>query len=586
MTHTNHYAGRTSHANQKVVEDFESFNSKSTEDTEVSHPGGGREQIELEKPLLVAMAKQNRKEPECDHLEGDACVDAVFDEAFCDVSGLALDDAGYSGTDADLPKLRALMIKIVRGLNHYSTLESYISDLPSESVNKYGLEQPYGKSTYRKFAKELKKQGDYGILQDACFIAVHMLFCMGVVLPEEVKDRYNLSYEAGPDGDNFSDDVNELALLRHVDRLLDIIAESLTLPREGDNASFIRGLFGVFATAALTGESIEDYDDLARYFFNLGGVSKATNIRKQIDKLSLEEVQDMFDAVNMDLLKYVLESGVVGDGCLLAYDLTDIQSLRITDLNESFLTEDGRWRFASLAVTDSSLEFAIGLRLLRSERQRSSVLKNLLRGLPDELDVGLLMLDRGFDSARDIEVCRTFLPEKWTICIQDYSGSKQGNSDFERIREELEPGGAECLRSAGYSNLKPPTCVIANSGADESDETVDPVRAFYRDGCLGVEEIEKHNFTYNNRARIETIFRLAKNQFDIATDSKKPARKSFYFHISVLFYNIYKIVNTVPGPHSGIELDVTTKELRTAIQVTGFNGISPSPAVEDIFGDQ
>jgi hypothetical protein len=68
------------------------------------------------------------------------------------------------------------------------------------------------------------------------------------------------------------------------------------------------------------------------------------------------------------------------------------------------------------------------------------------------------------------------------------------------------------------------------------------------------------------------MFRMAKNEFDVATDTDKPPRKSFYFHMSVLFYNLYKIVNTVPSPRLGLELDTNQKELLEVLHNLALEG--------------
>ena len=72
---------------------------------------------------------------------------------------------------------------------------------------------------------------------------------------------------------------------------------------------------------------------------------------------------------------------------------------------------------------------------------------------------------------------------------------------------------------------------------------------------------------------------MAKNRFDVATDSDKPPRKAFYFHMSVLFYNLYKIVNTVPSLKHGLEFDTTQNELLEVLHNLALDGPTPPDAL-------
>ena len=341
----------------------------------------------------------------------------------------------------------------------------------------------------------------------------------------------------------------------------------------------------MFAYAAHHGESIENYMQTAQHSFDLTHAFGGSTLRTHIDDLTLWEIEEMFDEVNQALLKYMLDSGVVSKPIMASYDLTDIQSLGLNEYANTFLTEDGRWRFASLSFTDPALEFAFGLRLLKSEAQRARVLKTFLRNLTSMVDVKLFMADRGFDGREDIEACQAFVPGHWVICAQDDSHPVGQSSDYARLRADLEPGGTTVRRNAGYKDLHPPVKLIGYSGADSEADTPSPIRAFYTDISLPDDEDDREelittiNFQYNQRAKIEPLFRMAKNRFDVASDTDKPRRKAFYFHMSVLFYNLYQIVNTVPSPKHGLEFETTQNELLEVLHNLALNGPSPPDAL-------
>lgn len=584
-THQDAFAGETRYSKQERVDEFESFNSDATDDVFISHPAGGRRTIELREPLLVAMAQENGLDSYGDASDANGSVDAIFDEALCDVTELALQIVGLDGLQADLYKLRALVIRIARGFASFDDLATHVSQYSTTELKQFGLHPARGGSTYTKTAKKLKESDQFEALREACFIAVHALFWNGIPIPETVREQYELSYDAGPAATDFSPGARQLALYNLVEALLQTVVQNLSFQRSTNKSRQLRSLIGVFAYAAHHGESIENYMQTAQHTFDLTDAFGGSTLREHIDDLTLWQIEEMFDEVNQALLKHVIESGVVSKPVMISYDLTDVQSLGLNEYDETFLTDDGRWRFASLSFTDSNLEFAFGLRLLKSEAQRARVLKIFLRNLTPMVDVKLFMADRGFDGREDIEACQAFVPGKWVICAQDDSDPSGQRSDYARLRAQLEPGRTTVRPSAGYDNLNPPVKLIGYSGAEKGADTPAPIRAFYTDISLPEDDDEQEelitniNFQYNQRAKIESLFRMAKNRFDVATDTDKPARKAFYFHMSVLFYNLYKIVNTVPSPKHGLELNTTQKELLEVLHNLALNGPSPPDAL-------
>ncbi|WP_128226540.1 transposase [Halobacteriaceae archaeon SHR40] len=582
-THQDNFADETRHTKQDRVSEFRTFNSAATDDIVISHPGEGRQEIELQKPLLVAMARENRDVPDSND---DGQIDAIFDEALCDVAELALASAGVDESQITLPKLRALMIQVARDIDSFGELSTYVSRYSVSEIERFELHSDYSSSTYRKAAKQLKTVNRFESVVDATFIAVHALFWNGVSIPEPVKDQYNLSYDAGPAATEFSTGARQLALYNLVDDLLAIVTDNLDFHRGSNKSRDLRSLIGIFAHAAHNGASIENYQRSANHSFNLDSAFAGPTVRTHIDSLHLWQIEEMFDDINQALLEYIIKSDVMSKPAMVSYDLTDVQSLGLKEYDEKFLTADGRWRFASLSFTDPDLEFSFGLRLLESEGNRAPVLKNLLRNLTAMVEIKLFMADRGFDGQEDIEACRAFVPGHWLICAQDYSDTHGHSDDYARLREKIEPGGTAYLRSAGYDDLHPPVQMIGYSGASEDAETPNPIRAFYTDISVPSDKderkkwIQNTNFRYNQRGKIESLFRMAKNKFDVSTETDKKERKAFYFHMSVLFYNLYNIVNTVPSPEHGVELDTTQTELLTVTRNLAFHGPTRPDALD------
>ncbi len=469
-THQDEFAEETRHSRQEVVSEFASFNSEATKDVSISTVNG-RKEVELLEPLLVVLAKENRGDTNSDWSDREGSVDAIFDEALCDVTELALQTVGAPTERVELYKLRALLIQLARGLDTYEDLADYIGQYSTAQLEQFGLRGSREQSTYRKAAKTLKTTAGFQTVRDACFVAVHALFWNGVPIPQTVLERYQLDYDAGPAATDFSDGARQLALYNLVEDLIQIVVENLSLHREENKSRELRSLLGVFAYAARHGESITDYERTAHHAFDLHPALSGSTIWTHLEGLHRWKVSEMFDDVNQALLKYVLGSGVVSEPVMVSYDLTDVQNPGIETDDQAFKTEDGRWRFASLAFTDPDLDFSFGLRLLKSESQRARVLKNFLRSLTEMVEVKRFMLDRGFDGREDVKACRAFVPNEWVICAQDDSDSVGENSDYARLRADLEPGGTTVQKNAGYADLTPAVKLIGYSGADEQADT-------------------------------------------------------------------------------------------------------------------
>lgn len=581
----NAFTGETHHANQDRVDEFPPFNAESTQEYKIELPGDGRQMIESEKPLIVAMARANRFEPNCDDEDTERRVDAIFDEALCDVTAKALQAAGIEEFPVGLQKLRALMIGVTRELSS-PKLQDHISQYSANELEQFGLHKAYSASTYRNAKRRLENTGQFSLVTEASYIAVHALFAAGVPLPDTVKNTYELSYAAGPAASDFSSEVRDLLLYELVTDLLEIVVEHLDFGRDGNASRELWSLPGVFAYAADTGDSIEDYKQTAHHTLDVEDALSGSTVRRCINKPNRWEIRRMFDDINRSLLAYVLESGVIAEPVRVAYDLVDVDCLGSEPFDGEFTTSDGRWRFASLSFVGAEFEFAFGLRLLKSESQRVAELKNLLRALTSMVDVELFFADRGFDGVGDFEACRTFVPNKWAIHAQDNSGEATLDADYAKLKNKLEPGQAAVVSDAGFEELKPPVQLLGYSGAKSDSDSLKPFRGFWSGLQLpeGANERDKRirelNSQYDQRAKIETQFRLSKNRFDVSTDSGVPNRKLFYYNISNLFYNLYKIVKMVPSPKRGAELDITQTELLKAIQVVSFEGLTRSNAFE------
>lgn len=578
--HTDSFAGETQHSTQETVSEFEPFNADVVGDRTVRdlyEP----DTLALKKPLIVALARTNRRDPPPDS-DADS-IDAAFDEAVCEVALPCYELADLEDPGIPDRHLRALLLQTLRGLSTFNDLQTYIDAYADETLSEFGLKRAYDQSTYRKARNELHAARSDDVVARAARIAANALFANGAPIPPSVKRRYTLSIETGADASAYPPEARDIALYTIVGELLDIVVKHLDFGR-GDNASReLISVVGAFAWSAMDEKSVDTYHQRARHTFDLSTALKGPTIRGHIDSLSFWKVNALFDDINQALLTYVADAQGLTDP-ITSYDLTDIQSPVAESDSHPYRTEDGRWRVASLAITDPALEFAVGTRILRSNATRAAELEKLLRELTANTEVGLLMADRGFDGEDDITACRTFADD-WLIFAQDYSDQRR--DDFARLRENLDPGGTAVIEDAGYEKLSRSVTMIGVSGASEESATVDPVCAFYTDSLSADPDadslseaaeaqredlIRELTATYQQRAKIETMFGMAKNDLDVGTDSSKTTTKTFYVNMAMLFYNLYNIVNTVPAPNSGLELDTSQKELLNVIQNIAFHG--------------
>lgn len=204
----------------------------------------GQREVELQKPLLVVLAKENKSDIDSDWSDQEGSVDAIFDEPLCDVANLALQTVGAPTERVELYKLRALLIQLARGLNTYEDLADYIGQYSSAQLERFGLRGSRESLTYRKAAKTLKTTAEFQTVRDACFVAVHALFWNGVPVSQPVRERYQLDYDAGPAATDFSDGARQLALYNLVEDLIRIVVDNLSLHREENASRELRSLLG------------------------------------------------------------------------------------------------------------------------------------------------------------------------------------------------------------------------------------------------------------------------------------------------------------------------------------------------------
>lgn len=574
--HQDSFVSHTERVPQGESQEFEAFNDQVTADSVLSRPAADSHTPAGKTPLLVSLAETNYE-----HLReigrlNDTDPDQLFDGVVCDIAGYALSRVGFSPTERELEKYRALVLQVLRDLPTNQALADYIAGYTVQTRREFGLGDARGRSTYQKTARALTDAGRYDDLVQAAEITAYGVFGLGVPLPASTEARYNLSQQVGPAAAEYSARTRRSALYALVHDLMELVGEHFTFDRASNTSTTVESLLGVCAHSALLDVSVESYAESAQHLFGVEDAVSGTRTYELAGSLSLWEVNDVFDDITYALLDYASDTGAIPSKPIVSYDLTRLDGLHRSSLGRRFRTADGEWRFASLACTDSDLEFSLGMRLLKSEAQRASVLRRLLRKLTDTLDVQLLMLDRGFDGIADIEACREFVGDDWLIFAQNDEWTTGTTPDFTRLYEALSPGETAVVTPAGYDGLTPSTQLIGYSGS--TDDDVAPIRAFYSDLQLPADEdaraalITRLNFVYNRRAKIESMFRLTKNRFALGSTTDDPVRTQFYYNIAVLFYNLYQLVNTVPTPVTGLELDVSQTELLTAVRNVAFDG--------------
>lgn len=566
------------------VDEFETFNADATDDDVViSHPERDGD-VDYRRPLIRAMARDARaRKSGCRKRDNNWSVDKIFDEGICDIADTELDAVGLNEGTVKQYKLRSLLILVARDLDSFGELHDHLSQYSTDELDRLGLNDAMSRSTYRKAAKKLKNNDTYELLKEASRNAVDTLYRHGYEFPEAVKQKYDVSYERQTAGSAYSLQTRQYALYDTVKRLLDLIIEQFDSHSDDIGIPDVKSLIGILAHSAYNGRSAEYYEETTQHTFDISAPAWST-YRRHLDTLKVWQVTKLFNDINQALLDYVLSSGVFEGPVDVSYDLTDIETLGREVVDERFVTKDGRWRFASLSITDSNLEFSVCFQLLKSEAQRARDLQKFLRKVTSLVDVRFLFCDRGFDGVEDIEACRAYVPYGWFRHAQDNSDDSRAANDYDKFLEKIEPGGTAVVQNAGFNDLYPPAKLIGYSEADEDGDGHDQLRAFYTDHNLPEDDenrarvIGEINSRYDQRAKIETLFRLIKNILGVSTDTDKPARKAFYLQTSVLFYNLYKAVKTIPSPTHGVEFDISQQEFLEALRIIAFGGpTTPDP---------
>lgn len=216
VKHADVAAGKISHSNTDQQSEFETYCPEATEKGVIERPRAGKEMA-----YSVLMANEFKFEPDDDN-------DKVFDESLCELAEIALNQVDLDDVGCDIQKVRGLMIKIARDINTFADLHDYVSKY-SDNSDQIGLGSSNSASTYNKTRNRLRNNSSLDSLRTATQYAVLALFRNGIPIPKPVQNKYNLSYDLGPEASEFPPEARNHEMYSFINRLLEIVGKTLTL---------------------------------------------------------------------------------------------------------------------------------------------------------------------------------------------------------------------------------------------------------------------------------------------------------------------------------------------------------------------
>ena len=231
------------------------------------------------------------------------------------------------------------------------------------------------------------------------------------------------------------------------------------------------------------------------------------------------------------------------------------------DEDEEGDEDENPWNFAVASVVNLEARFCFGVNYIKGKEQESEHISGLMRNVAEEVDVGLLLADRGLFGADAVRKASAVVGEKYMIRAKKigkvgemFEETPKGESDFERNIDfsDISPGpNAAAVPTEPWDNYSDPHLGLL-IGFDPEDSPIDLYDA------------------YNRRRAIEDTIRRLKSEFGIESEHKEVPIQLYLFNLSNLFYNIWILMNRAPAPETAVPLNVAYDQTLQAITDYAF----------------
>jgi hypothetical protein len=256
------------------------------------------------------------------------------------------------------------------------------------------------------------------------------------------------------------------------------------------------------------------------------------------------------------------------------------------------------WLYQAIAVVDSANPFVWNVSPLYSQSELQLRMAKQLESFTKltDIDLDFLFADRGYYKTDAVEVCRNYFGKSWAINakakgdVGDLFDTAQegeirtGSVDFGSMNnpphafvypnkdipvEELDVQmsfddieyGAENITTNPEDNELYSRTVLSSEKNYHRTHT-----GYLTDKPMNEKNIRKIHALYHRRDAIESVFGQIKDTMMPYCESSDPAVRYYFAALGGLFYNMHALINRSYSPEYHIPLDITGKELLSAIR--------------------
>jgi hypothetical protein len=502
----------------------------------------------------------------------ESCLESTFDDAIFEMLPTALDEEGLQPAELDI-SLRyfySLIIKESRNISSNKGIVNYLNSKPN-LARKIGFGTvPKDQSTFWHHYEKV----DNNVVAPVVRRLVHAAHRNGIEVPERTRQGYHLGEHQLIDVTKLSQESENQALQNWIDEILDNVIEPVTFGR-AENISYTeREIIGATALAALINGPYSA-PKIGSWLFNNTDIIGGSHLYTLIESLEKQEIDEMFRGINISIIRYASQLGLLDHAQHIALDTTWVNwsgkgnngDLKLIN-NPKRCESDRGWCFAALALMSNKNRFVLGIDLVLDKSETIDIFHGQLRDVYKAgVNIGRIHTDREFYSGDAVDMCRAVTGNDYAIRVKM---GKDGEPPEKVKSMELSPGEADIIEDVEFANLKPNINVCGQKIPKNSEKEVE-IMGFLTD--LTDDDVQPSSLyhTYNSRWSVESFFKQLKNGLAPRTKSPDPMARLFLFNIGCVFYNLHVLINRARSPEYGYRLDVTYYQILIAIAYSVFS---------------
>lgn len=484
-------------------------------------------------------------------------------------------------------RVRALILKQIRGLRSDEKLNHYLQDNPDTAQMLgfgEGSDELVSSSAYTRVRKKLDI--DSKSVQNGIKRLRHMLFRNGIILDVLSNEGYTVN-QIVPYDSKLSSNLRNCAIINYSELLLQHLTDGVTFHRGTSTTFTVREIIATVAKLALH-ENLEKAHRLTQlqYQDDIISLGQLNNIiHRNIGEENFTRSKQKIERLGTRMTRNLLGFADNNLGCFrkpldIAIDPTWIHLGRKVEpeMVQGAMgnRRGGGIRFATAVSYTTMARFSLGVYLITDKSKYPNTWRRILSLADEFADIGWVLADREFNGVETIEVFRYMAGDTWLIRLKD----DDNLIDIERLETDgelkLKQEGKVITRFGGIE-VNAYWKTLEDSGFSlpfgQEDDRIILISGIPIDETDPVDVMPR----YTDRWSAETYIRQLKHSFLPSLNRISALEYLFYLNISSAFYNIYKIMNQSLSPIYGLPLRPRYYEVLSGIADATFRR-QPQPS--------